>query len=117
MAARTLITVPKGEKRGDIIEIRALVQHPMETGYRRSAEGAMLPRDLIRTFSCRFVSASPSASNSTGDVVFSATLHAAIAANPYLSFNLRSEVSGSLVFEWLGDNGFAHRETVALLVA
>jgi sulfur-oxidizing protein SoxZ len=48
--------------------------------------------------------------------VFSASLHAAIAANPYLSFNLRAEVSGSLVFEWLGDNGFAHRETVALLV-
>ncbi|HPV25167.1 MAG TPA: thiosulfate oxidation carrier complex protein SoxZ, partial [Casimicrobium sp.] len=77
MAARTLITVPKGAKRGDIIEIRALAQHPMETGYRRSAEGAMLPRDLIRTFSCRFVSASPSASKSTGDAVFSATLHAA----------------------------------------
>ena len=117
MAARTLITVPKGAKRGDVIEIRALVQHPMETGYRRSAEGAMLPRDLIRTFSCRFVTATPSAANTAGELVFAATLHAAIAANPYLSFNLRADVSGSLVFEWLGDNGFAHRETVALLVA
>lgn len=117
MAARTLITVPKGAKRGDVIEIRALVQHPMETGYRRSAEGAMLPRDLIRLFSCRFVTAAPSAANAAGELVFAATLHAAIAANPYLSFNLRADVSGSLVFEWLGDEGFAHRETVALLVA
>ena len=117
MAARTLITVPKGAKRGDVIEIRALVQHPMETGYRRSAEGAMLPRDLIRTFSCRFVTTTPSAANTAGELFFAATLHAAIAANPYLSFNLRADVSGSLVFEWLGDSGFAHRETVALLVA
>jgi sulfur-oxidizing protein SoxZ len=117
MAGRTLITVPKSAKRGEIIEIRALVQHPMETGYRRSSEGAMLPRDLIRTFSCRFLSAAPSAASNAGELVFGATLHAAIAANPYLSFNLRAEASGSLVFEWLGDNGFAYRETLALLVA
>ncbi len=117
MTARTLVTVPKGAKRGDIIEIRVLVQHPMETGYRRSSEGAMLARDLIRTFSCRFVNTALTTANTAGDLVFGATMHAAIAANPYLSFNLRAEASGSLVFEWLGDNGFAHRETVALLVA
>jgi len=116
VAARTLITVPKGAKRGDIVEIRALVQHPMETGYRRSSEGAMLARDLIRTFWCRFVSAASASADAAGELVFAATLHAAIAANPYLSFNLRADASGSLVFEWLGDNGFAHRETVALLV-
>ena len=55
--ARALITVPKTAKRGDIIEIRALVQHPMETGYRRSSEGDLLPRDLIRRYRplCRFL--------------------------------------------------------------
>ena len=113
--ARALITVPKTAKRGEIIEIRALVQHPMETGYRRSSEGDLLPRDLIRTFSCRFIESGKS--DDTGAVVFAATLHAAIAANPYLSFDLRAASGGTLVFDWEGDNGFSHREHVALTVA
>ncbi len=113
--ARALITVPKTAKRGEIIEIRALVQHSMETGYRRSSEGNLLPRDLIRKFSCRFVDASKP--GHAGDIVFAATMHAAIAANPYLSFNLRAVSSGTLVFNWDGDNGFSHREQVALTVA
>ena len=113
--ARALITVPKTAKRGEIIEIRALVQHPMETGYRRSSEGDLLLRDLIRRFSCRFVESGKA--DDTGTIFFAATLHAAIAANPYLSFNLRAGSSGTLVFSWEGDNGFSHREHVALTVA
>lgn len=112
--ARALITVPKTAKAGEIIEIRALIQHSMETGYRRSSEGDLLPRDLIRNFSCRFVDAAKS--GEAGDIVFAATLHAAIAANPYLSFNLRALSSGTLVFNWDGDNGFSHREQVTLTV-
>ena len=116
--ARTLITVPATAKAGDIIEIKALVQHPMETGYRRSSDGDMLPRDLIRTFTCRFVAGSNAASASdAGELVFAATFHAAVAANPYLSFNFRATSSGTLVFVWEGDKGFAQRDTAKLLVA
>ena len=117
--ARALITVPKTAKRGELIEIRALVQHPMETGYRRSGEGDLLPRDLIRQFSCRFVEGGKpgDAVTDTGELVFAATLHAAIAANPYLSFNLRAMTSGTLLFSWDGDNGFTHRELASLVVA
>ena len=116
--ARTLITVPETAKAGEIIEIKALVQHPMETGYRRSGDGDMLPRDLIRTFTCRFV-AGPNAASAAeaGELVFAATFHAAVAANPYLSFNFRATSSGTLVFVWEGDKGFAQRETANLLVA
>ena len=116
--ARTLITVPTTAKAGEIIEIKALVQHPMETGYRRSSDGDMLPRDLIRTFTCRFV-AGPNAASAgdTGELVFAATFHAAVAANPYLSFNFRATSSGTLVFVWEGDKGFAQRDTAKLLVA
>ena len=113
--ARALISVPKTAKQGEIIEIRALVQHPMETGYRRSSEGDMLPRDLIRRFTCRFVDSGKA--DDTGTIFFAATLHAAIAANPYLSFNLRAVSSGTMVFIWEGDNGLTHRERVPLSVA
>ena len=113
--ARALITVPASARRGEIIEIRALVQHPMETGYRRSSDGDLLPRDLIRRFTCRFVENGKA--DDSGVIVFDATLNAAIAANPYLSFNLRAMSSGTLVFTWDGDNGFSHREQVSFVVA
>jgi predicted AAA+ superfamily ATPase len=45
--ARALINVPPRAKVGDIIEIKTLVSHPMETGYRVGLGGEMIPRDII----------------------------------------------------------------------
>lgn len=104
--ARALITMPASARRGEVIEIRVLVSHPMETGYRRDADGAPLPRDLIRRFSCRY----------DGETVFSADLHAAIAANPYLAFHTVAVTSGVLAFSWEGDNGFVHTESRTIAV-
>lgn len=111
--ARTVITIPATAKRGEIIEIRVLIQHPMETGYRRSSEGAMLARDLIRRFSCQF---EPNTTPSSPENVFSATLYAAIAANPYLSFHTVVNSSGVFVMQWDGDNGFAQTERATITV-
>ena len=104
--ARTLITVAPNAKRGEIIEIRTLIAHPMETGLRPGADGQVLPRNLIRRFVCRF----------NGEPVFSADLYAAVAANPLLSFTMLATSSGTLSFSWEGDNGFAQTENVALSV-
>lgn len=108
--ARTLINVPPSSKRGDVIEIRALLQHPMETGYRPGADGKTLPRDIVRRFSCRY-------NDGTGDeLIVSADTFPAIAANPYFSFYTVATGSGTLTFTWEGDNGFAQTETVMLKV-
>jgi sulfur-oxidizing protein SoxZ len=40
---RVLINFPQRAKRGDIIEIKTLIQHPMETGYRLDSKGAKNP--------------------------------------------------------------------------
>lgn len=106
MKARTLIRVPKTARRGEAIEIQAAIAHPMETGHRPGADGRLLPRDLIRRFSCRY----------DGAVVFTARLYPAIAANPYLSFSTIATSSGDIVFTWDGDNGFSHVESVAIHV-
>ena len=105
--ARALLTVPKTARRGEVIEIRALIAHPMETGYRPGADGQTLPRDLIRRFTCRY----------DGEVVFAAELYAAVAANPYLAFTTVATASGTLEFVWEGDNGFAQTERAAIAVA
>ena len=111
--ARALITVPPTAKRGEIIALRVLIQHPMETGYRRSSEGAMLSRNLIRRFTCRFEA---DGAVKKSEDIFSATLHAAIAANPFILFHARATTGGVFVFCWEGDNGFAQTERAILAV-
>ena len=49
-----LINVPAKAKRGDVIEIRTLTSHIMETGFRHTADGALVPRDIITSFTCRY---------------------------------------------------------------
>ena len=104
--ARALITMPATAKKGEVIEIRTLIAHPMETGYRRGDEGSVLPRNLIRRFSCVY----------DGETVFSAELFAAVAANPLISFSTVAAASGTLTFSWDGDNGFAQTERVPITV-
>jgi sulfur-oxidizing protein SoxZ len=92
-----LINVPKTARRGDVLEIKTLISHPMETGYRVGLDGKILPRDIITRFVCRFGQRE----------VFAADFSPAIAANPFVTFYVRASESGSFTFEWIGDNGFS----------
>ena len=94
-----MINVPPKAKRGDIIEIKTLMSHIMETGYRRTAAGDLVPRDIITSFSCRY----------NGTEIFRADLFPAIAANPFISFFTIAKESGKFEFEWIGDNGFSSK--------
>lgn len=104
--ASALINVPARAKRGEIIEIKTLISHPMETGFRRTQLGAPIPRDIIRQFVCTY----------NGTEVFRAELHPAISANPFIVFSTVAVESGTLEFQWTGDNGFSVTESAALLV-
>lgn len=105
--ARTLINAPKTAKRGEVIEIRATIGHPMETGFRPDESGKILPRNIIKKFSCRY----------NGELVFSAEMFSAVSANPYLAFHTLALESGTLALTWEGDNGFSQTEKIILTVA
>lgn len=90
-----------------MIEIRVLIQHPMETGFRVAADGQVVPRNIVRKFVCRFND------GAKDEQVFAAELFPAIAANPYLSFHMVA-AAGTLTFTWEGDNGFSQSESAAL---
>jgi sulfur-oxidizing protein SoxZ len=104
--ARTLIHAPASARRGEVIEIRATIGHPMETGFRPGEDGKILPRNIIQTFSCRY----------NGELVFSAELFSAVSANPYIAFHTVATDSGTLVLNWEGDNGFTQTENISLAV-
>ena len=101
-----LINVPAKAKRGDIIEIKALMSHIMETGYRRTAAGDVVPRDIITGFACRY----------NGTEVFRADFFPAIAANPFISFFTVARESGKFDFEWIGDKGFSETASASIAV-
>jgi sulfur-oxidizing protein SoxZ len=105
--SRALVSVPPRVRPGEPFEVRTMVEHPMESGHRADGAGGTVPRRIIRRFNCRL----------DGRVVFAAELHPAIAANPYLAFELVVQASGRLDFTWEGDAGFVHAESVMLRLA
>jgi len=101
-----LINVPKTAKRGEIIEIKTLMSHIMETGYRHTADGDVVPRNIITNFSCKY----------NGAEVFRADLFPAISANPFITFFTVATESGKFDFEWTGDQGFAETASASITV-
>jgi sulfur-oxidizing protein SoxZ len=104
---RVLINVPKQLHRGEPFEVKALISHPMESGQRRDQLGQAIPRDIINHFVCAL----------DGETVVDMDLFPAIAANPFLSFSVVAEKSGSLALTFTDDHGVTQTETVAIEVA
>ena len=105
MTAR--VQIPDRVKPGDVVEIRILVQHPMETGYRRDEVGNLIPRNTIRQMSCRYA----------GEEIFSAEMSPGIAANPFLQFTTVAQATGMLEFSWVDDDGHSEIYRRELVVA
>ena len=104
--ARPLINVPAKVKRGQIFEIKTLISHVMETGYRYTTVGARIPRDIVTFFSCSY----------NGEEIFRADLYPAMSANPFIAFFTMATESGTLEFKWTGDNGFSETATATITV-
>jgi len=104
--ARAVLSLPAKARHGEVIEIKTLIAHAMETGFRRTQLGEPIPRDIITRFVCTY----------NGDEIFRAELHPAIAANPLLAFTTVATESGTLEFKWSGDRGFSLTESATIAV-
>ena len=102
-----LINAPKTAKKGEVIELKALILHPMETGFRAGTNGRSIPRNIIERFVATW----------NGTEIFRMDMSPAIAANPFVSFFTVATESGTIGFRWTGDEGFAVEESVAIAVA
>ena len=104
MVAR--VQLPQRAKRGETIEIRITIQHPMETGFRFDLMGRAIPMNVINQLVCRY----------DGAEVFRAEMGSGVAANPYLQFYTVAEASGEFVFEWIDNAGIRGGERAAITV-
>jgi sulfur-oxidizing protein SoxZ len=102
--ASARIAVPKQAKRGQVLEIKTLIQHAMESGHRRDNAGRLLPRKILNRFTCAY----------NGEEVFRADLFPGVAANPLIVFHVVAAESGELAFAWTDDDGSTHRETARI---
>lgn len=101
-----LLNVPDTAAPGEIVEIRVLIQHPMETGFRPAPEGGLVPRNIIHSLRCTYL----------GREVFSAELHPAVTANPFFAFHLRAAESGEVRVEWTDEEGATHGVSSSIAV-
>jgi sulfur-oxidizing protein SoxZ len=103
---RVLMNVPKQVKRGEPFDVKLLISHPMESGQRRDNMGEVIPRDIINSFVCTF----------NDEEVLRADLFPAIAANPFLSFTVVVQESGTLAMTFTDDHAVAQTETANITV-
>ena len=95
-AAKPRIKLDRKEvKAGDIVEVKALVSHIMESGQRKDAQGNTIPRKILNKFTCTVA----------GKQVFAADFEPAISANPYIQFKFKATESGPVVLTWTDDDG------------
>ena len=95
MAEKPRIKLPKTAKKGEVVQIKTLLSHTMESGQRKDAAGNTIPRKIINKFTCEV----------NGKPVFAADLEPAVSANPYMQFKFRAEESGKVVLTWIDDDG------------
>lgn len=100
------VQVPATAKRGEVIDVRIAIQHPMETGFRFDANGRAIPMNVVKEVVCFH----------NGVEVFRAELGSGVAANPYLQFHAVADASGTFAFEWVDDTGARDTQSAPISV-
>ncbi|MCC2612073.1 thiosulfate oxidation carrier complex protein SoxZ [Neorhizobium sp. Rsf11] len=100
------IKVPKEAKAGEVVSIKTLISHEMESGQRKDKDGKVIPRKIINKFACEF----------NGAPVFSCDIDPAISANPYFEFSAKLTESGTFKFTWIDDDGAIYTDEQKITV-
>ena len=101
------VKVPAKENKGEVITIKVLISHPMESGQRKDKDGKLIPRSIINRFTCDF----------NGQNVLDVAMEPAISTNPYFEFDAKVEESGEFSFKWLDDDGSTYEDKKSIEVA
>ncbi|MBY4892899.1 thiosulfate oxidation carrier complex protein SoxZ [Rhodobacteraceae bacterium N5(2021)] len=101
------VRVPREASAGDIVSVRSLISHVMESGQRRDGDGNIIPRSIINRFVCDF----------NGINVIDVTIEPSISTNPYFQFEAVVNETGTFNFTWYDDDGSIYEETADITVS
>ena len=101
------VRMPATAKAGEVVEVKTLISHEMESGQRKDKDGKAIPRKIINKFAVKF----------NGKELMTVDWHTAISANPYQSFFVRVPESGTFTFEWTDDDGSVYSAEQMVVVS
>jgi len=101
------VKVPKSAKAGEVVTVKTLISHTMESGQRKAKDGSLIPRSIINRFTCTF----------NGKSVIDITLEPAISTNPYFEFDAKVPEAGEFKFTWYDDDGSVYEDAKSIAVA
>jgi len=100
------VKVPKTASAGEVVIIKSLISHKMESGQRKDKEGNIIPRSIINRFTVEF----------NGQSVLDMTMEPAISTNPYVQFEATVPEAGDFVFTWYDDDGSVYDTTKSVVI-
>ena len=101
------VKVPKTADAGEVITIKTLISHKMESGQRKDSKtGELIPRQIINNFKAEF----------NGQLVFETVIEPAVSSNPFIEFSMRVPETGDVVFTWTDDDGSIYTTTKTIKV-
>ena len=105
--AKPRVKVPKSVAAGEVVTIKSLISHKMESGQRKDAEGKLIPRSIIIRFTCDF----------NGVNVIDVAIDPAVSTNPYFEFTAKVDAAGEFKFTWYDDDGSVYEDTKPIEIA
>ena len=105
--AKPRVKVPKTASAGEVITIKTLISHEMESGQRKDSDGNPIPRSIINRFTCEF----------NGETVIDVTLEPSISTNPYFEFDATVPEAGEFKFTWYDDDGSVYEDAKKIEIA
>lgn len=100
------VKVPKSAEAGEVITIKTLISHQMESGQRKDSDGNVIPRSIINRFTCDF----------NGENVIDVTIEPAVSTNPYFEFEAKVPEAGEFKFTWYDDDGSVYEESKSIAI-
>jgi len=101
------VKVPSKAAAGEVVTIKTLISHPMESGQRKDKDGNLIPRSIINRFTCDF----------NGVNVIDMTLDPAISTNPYIEFDAKVDAAGEFKFTWYDDDGSVYEDSKSIEIS
>ena len=93
--------------RGEIVRVRAQIEHQMESGLRSDEAGRLRPRNIVRKFEARLGQ----------NLLFTWEPGISISQNPYIEFTFKARQSGDLTMLWRDDKGATLTASKTITVA
>jgi sulfur-oxidizing protein SoxZ len=100
------VKTPKSAAAGEVVTIKTLISHPMESGVRKDSAGNIIPRSIINRFTCEL----------NGTMIIDVTMEPAISTNPYIEFDAKVDAAGDFVFTWYDDDGSVYEDKKPIAV-